>query len=57
MKYTQEKLVEVTLVRCREKLEIYRDHSDGEYRGGMEYTALIKMIDTTLAILAQGSKE
>lgn len=42
------------LIAAKEKLELYRKHSGGEYIGSMEYCALIKMID---AALAQGKGE
>ena len=35
---------------AREKLEIYRDHSDGQYHGGIEHAALIRNIDLALAM-------
>lgn len=35
---------------CREKLEIYREHSDGEYHGGLEHTALIQAVDNLLRV-------
>jgi hypothetical protein len=41
-------LLEAVLGRCREKLEINRAHSDGEYHGGMEHTALIRWINEVL---------
>ena len=47
-----ELLVKV-LGHCREKLELYRDHSDGQYHGGIEHTSLIKMIDTSIAACDQ----
>lgn len=37
------------LVMAREKLVVYRQHSGGQYQGGMEHTALIEMIDKALA--------
>lgn len=33
---------------CKEKLELYREYSDGRYHGGVEHTHLIKMIDNHL---------
>ena len=39
------------LVLCREKLEVYRKHSSGEYLGGVEYTLLLSKMDTALARL------
>ena len=36
------------LLRAREKLAIYREHSDGRYNGGMEHQALMKLIDRAL---------
>ena len=41
-------LLEEVLRRCREKLEINRAHSDGQYHGGMEHTALIRWINEVL---------
>jgi hypothetical protein len=40
-----------TLKLAKEKLEIYRDHSNGEYQGGLEHTAMIRTINETLGIL------
>ena len=34
--------------KCKEKLALYRQHGTGEYRGGMEYTSLIALIDSIL---------
>jgi len=45
---TENTLLGKTLSHCREKLELYRDNSDGQYHGGIEHTALIRMIDTSL---------
>ena len=47
---TKLQLAITTLRHAREKLEIYRDHSDGQYHGGIEHTALIAMIDKTLLL-------
>ncbi len=44
------KLLRLTLKHARDKLEIYRDHSDGAYHGGLEHTALIRNIRETFAI-------
>lgn len=43
-------LLRATLGHAREKLEIYRDHSSGEYHGGIEHTSLIRMIDESLSV-------
>ena len=48
-------LLRATIGHAREKLEIYRDHSSGEYHGGIEHTALIRMIDESLSVTAGGS--
>ena len=34
---------------ARTKLQLYRNASDGAYVGGMEYTALMSLIDLVLA--------
>lgn len=34
---------------AKEKLRIYREHSTGEYKGGMEHHALMERINATLA--------
>lgn len=48
----KEKAVLFSVIKqAREKLEIYRDHSDGAYHGGIEHTALIRNIDTALAMV------
>lgn len=47
------KLTNATLRHAKEKLEIYRDHSDGEYHGGIEHTSLIVMINRTLDVLEE----
>ena len=39
---------------AREKLEFYRAQHSGEYVGGIEYTALIRMIDEALTSPAEG---
>jgi len=39
------------LKQAREKLEVYRDHSSGEYHGGIEHTALIRNINQALTIV------
>jgi len=44
--------LKVALGYAREKLEFYRAEHSGAYVGGIEYTALIKMID---AAMQQGS--
>lgn len=36
------------LKAAKEKLTIYRASRSGEYSGGMEYTALMKLIDNAL---------
>ena len=46
---TEGRLLVQVLKMAREKLEVYRDHSDGQYHGGVEHTALIGSIDTALA--------
>ncbi len=43
-------LLRLTLTHARDKLEVYRDHSDGAYHGGIEHTALIRNIKTTLEL-------
>ena len=43
-------LLRLTLTHARDKLEIYRDHSDGVYHGGIQHTSLIGNIKTTLEI-------
>lgn len=43
-------LLRTTLGHARDKLELYRDHSDGQYHGGIEHTALIRMIKETLSV-------
>ncbi len=50
-------LLRSTLSHAREKLEIYRDHSSGQYHGGIEHTALIRMIDESLAVTIQPELE
>lgn len=47
------KLTSHTLRHAKEKLEIYRDYSDGAYHGGIEHTSLIAMINRTLAVLEE----
>lgn len=39
--------LERVLTACKTKLEIYRAHTDSTYKGGMEYTALIRLIEET----------
>lgn len=51
MNNTRLQLTITTLRHAREKLEIYRDHSDGQYHGGLEHTAMIARIDRTLPLL------
>lgn len=36
------------LIKAREKLQLYRANCSGEYVGGMEYTALIKIMDEAI---------
>lgn len=36
------------LKAAQQKLVIYREGSNGEYKGGMEYTGLMQMIDRAL---------
>lgn len=43
-----DELVDV-LIPAKEKLQIYREHSTGEYQGGMEYTQLVNLIDEAIA--------
>ncbi len=43
-------LLRTTLGHARDKLELYRDHSDGQYHGGIEHTSLIRMIKETLSV-------
>ncbi len=50
----QIKLLRLTLDQCRTKLEIYRDHSDGAYHGGIEHCSLIGNIDRTLLMTEEG---
>jgi len=38
----------MALIRAREKLELYRAQHSGEYIGGMEYSALLKLIDAAI---------
>lgn len=47
----QQRCARLTVVveKCVEKLRLYRQHGTGEYRGGMEYTALIAMCEQALA--------
>ncbi len=47
-------LLRLTLDQCRTKLEIYRDHSDGVYHGGIEHCSLIGNINTTLSLTEEG---
>ncbi len=44
------KLLRLVLHSCEEKLEIYRDHSDGQYHGGAEHTSLIRRIKTAMEV-------
>ena len=37
--------LERVLTACKTKLQVYRAHTDGEYKGGMEHKALIKLIE------------
>lgn len=37
------------MLSAKQKLQIYREHSSGEYKGGMEYMMLINKIDKALA--------
>ncbi len=43
-------LLRTTMRHARKKLEIYRDHSSGEYHGGIEHTSMIRMIDESLNV-------
>ncbi len=38
----------LALMQAREKLALYRAEHSGEYIGGMEYTALLKLIDEAI---------
>ncbi len=38
----------MALMKAREKLVLYRAQHSGEYIGGMEYTALLKLIDEAI---------
>ena len=40
-----------TLDHAKEKLEIYRANSGGEYQGGIEHISLIRMINETTGII------
>lgn len=40
-----------TLKLAKQKLHLYRTNSDGEFLGGMEYTALVKRIEATIGDL------
>jgi len=44
------KLLRLVLTSCEEKLEVYRDHSDGRYHGGAEHSSLIGRIKTAMAV-------
>jgi hypothetical protein len=44
----------VVLQAARQKLEVYRAQTNGEYSGGPEYTSLMRAIDAALA--QQGAK-
>ena len=44
------KLLRLVMTSCEEKLEVYRDHSDGRYHGGTEHSMLIGRIKTALAV-------
>ncbi len=44
------KLLRLTLTHARDKLEVNRDHSDGQYHGGIEHSKLMGNIRETLAI-------
>ena len=48
---SRDKLFAQVLGQCAEKLEIYRDHSEGEYQGGIEHTRLISNIRDALMVL------
>lgn len=41
------KELEQVLTACKTKLQVYRSHNNGIYHGGMEHTALIKLIENT----------
>lgn len=41
--------LESALRKAKEKLDIYRENSDGKYQGGTEYTDLIRIINEALA--------
>lgn len=42
---TEKEYLRGVLTACKTKLQVYRTHSTGEYQGGMEHTALIKLIE------------
>lgn len=42
-------MMRLALRYAKEKLNLYRARSSGEYVGGIEHTALIRMIDDALA--------
>lgn len=42
-------LIRAALVAAKEKLQLYRDHYGSEYLGGMEFSALMRKIDSALA--------
>lgn len=44
------------LARAKEKLQLYRSFHSGEYVGGVEFTALIRMIDEAIAQPAADDK-
>lgn len=46
--------IETLLKDCKEKLRLYRQHTTGEYYGGVEYTDLIQRIDQALAATKEG---
>lgn len=50
-------LCQDTLKHAKKKLEAYRDHSNGEYHGGVEHTRMIGMIKETQFVLGNAIAE
>ncbi len=44
------KLLRLVMISCEEKLEVYRDYSDGRYHGGAEHSSLIGRIKVAMEI-------
>lgn len=38
----------LALMKARDKLEVYRANSDGQYQGGMEHVSLLRLIDEAI---------